>query len=250
MKKVFLSSSIIFSLLVPVLASAQLTDFFNIPATYTISDMLLLVLIPVIGIFIIIWSILSKIRLNRKIGAIISIIVTVVLLYMGYLSSIVGYLVPYITDLGTAGLFIVISLVLFFWGFRGPASPMSLTRAIAGKYRAAGRERGRIIGKMGSIDKKLMDKQEEKSRLETVRSNYSLLAEDLGGYIKRGDLPNNVWQEIQRKLGRSFGKPSDALNWLNREVKRRDNDISRLEMGITRLKAERTKRSEKLKEKV
>lgn len=249
MKKVFLSSGIIFSLLIPVLASAQLTDFFNIPATYTTSEIIYLVVIPTISVFVIIWTILTKIRLSRKISAIISIIVTVVLMYMGYLSSLVAYLVPYITNLGVTGLFIVLAVIFLFWS-RTVVGPMALTRAIAGKYRAAGRRRGRIIGRMRSVDRRLEGKQREKSRLESERSKYSLLAEDLGGYIKRGDLPNNVWQEIERSLGRSFRRPSDALNWLNREVKRRDNIISRLEIQITRLKSERTSKSEKLKEEV
>jgi len=174
----------------------------------------------------------------------------VLLIIMGYLSSFVTYLVPYLTNLGVAGLFIVISVIFFFWSFRRAISPMALTRAVAAKYRASERERGKIIGKMGSIDKKLMNKQEEKSRLETQRSSYSLMAEDLGGYIKRGDLPDDVWLEIQRRLGRRFGKPSDALKWLNREVKNRDNDISKLEIEITKLKAERTKKSEKFKREV
>ena len=250
MKKVFLYSSIIFSLLIPVIGSAQLTEYLNIPADYTTTEMIYLVLIPVIGIFIIIWSILSKIRINRKISAIISIIVTVALLYLGLLSSLVVYLVPYLTDIGVAGFFIVISIIFFFWAFRRAISPMSLTRAVAKKYREAGKERGKIIGRMGSIDKKLQSRQEQKSRLETERSSYSLMAEDLSGYIKRGDLPNDVWQEIQRRIGKRFGKPSDALKWLNKEVKRRDDAINRLEMEITRLKAERTTKSEKLKEAV
>jgi len=250
MKKVFLSSSIIFSLLVPVLASAQLTDIQNILEGYTASDTVLLVVIPAIGVFMVIWGILSRIRLNRKIGAIISIIVTVVLLYMGYLSSLVAYLVPYFSNLGVAGLFAVLSVIFFIMSFRGPAGPMSLTRRIAAKYRAAGRERGKIIGRMGHIDKRLENRQREKSRLESERSKYSLLAEDLSGYIKRGDLPNDVWQQIQNSLGRTFRRPSDALKWLNREVKRRDNDIYTIEMEITRLKSQRTEKSEKLKEAV
>lgn len=249
MKKPLILSTTLFLFLIPVLASAQLGNL-NIPETYTTPEILYLVIIPVIGIFVIFWSIFTKITHRRIISAIIGIVIAVVLLFMGYLSSIVSYLVPYITDLGVAGLFIILAVVFFLLGSRTSLSPVSFSRAIAGKYRKEGRERGKIIGKMGGIDKKINRLQGQKSDFESERSDYSLISEDLSGYMKRGDVPDDVWGEVQRRLGRKFRKPSDALNWLNREIKRRDNLISRLEIQIAKLKEQRTGKAEELKKEV
>ena len=249
MKKALITAILFFVFITP-LVSAQLTEYFTIPVEYTTSpEIFHMVIIPFIGTFVVIWGILNRIKIRRMWGAIISFIITLALLFTGYLFILVDYLFNSYGILAVDAFFIIVSLVVGIWGFRR-VGLVAFTETIGEKYKDERRKTSREVGRLRYIDDQLRKKEREVDRLEKERSSYSTIAKNLSGYIRRGDIPRRVWIEIQNKIGKSFRKPSDALNHLNKKIRTRDNRIADLEVEITKLKTERTKISGRIKEKM
>lgn len=243
-----LAFTLLFLIFLVPLASAQ-GIVLGIPEKYTSSAQILpLLIIPFICTFAIIFGILNSVRIRAIFNLIASFIIAIVLLYTGYLFNIVDYLYTYGT-LAVDGVFILVALIIVSLSIRR-GGLVGLSEAIARKYKQTAVETERRSSRLRFVGRKLQQKQYELDKLEKERNKYSSLADSLSGFIRRGDVPDKVWGEFKIRIGRSFRRPTDALYYLNHQVKRRDQRIARLQVETAKLKDERTKLSGEIKSRV